>query len=169
MAVIRTQQFYPLFPLVSLIFLFLLQDSATLAEPCFYNTTSCISSNITTCLGAKITFSHTSLLFANDSAALEGTENNLAQWRLLQRVPECWAVIQPFLCSVYLPKCDAMEQKVELPNKELCERTREPCRVVQQFNGDWPEFLKCDAWFFSSGCGVSDDYLSGTNMEVIWW
>ena len=134
--------------------LFLLHRSSTQAQPCFYNTTSCIAANVT-CLGARTTFTHTSLLFTNDSATIEETEKNLAQWSLLRRVPECWAVIQPFLCSVYLPKCDATEQKVELPNRELCERTREPCRVVRQFNGDWPDFLKCDAWFFSSGCGVS--------------
>lgn len=152
MAVTSPHQLFPLFLLISSI-IFLLHHSTTQAQPCFYNTTSCIPSKLT-CLGAKTTFRHTSLLFANDSATLEETENNLAKWSLLQRVPECWAVIQPFLCSIYLPKCDATEQKVELPNRELCERTREPCRAVRQFNGDWPEFLKCDAWFFSSGCGV---------------
>ena len=153
MAVKSPLQLFSVFPLIFSI-IFHLQDSSTQAQPCFYNTTSCIAANVT-CLGTKTTFTHTSLLFANDSATLEETENNLAQWSLLRRVPECWAVIQPFLCSIYLPKCDATEQKVELPNRELCERTREPCRAVKQFNGDWPEFLKCDTWFLSSGCGVS--------------
>lgn len=143
--------------------LILLQSGSALAEPCFYNTTTCIAANITTCLGAKVTFPYTSVLFANDSSTLEETENKLAQWSLLQRVPECWAVIQPFLCSIYLPKCDSENQKVELPNKELCERTREPCRVVQQFNGDWPDFLKCNAWFFASGCGLTYFELSDFN------
>ena len=135
--------------------LVVLTNLSVKAEPCYLNTTTCIAVNVTSCLGAKITFPDTSFLFANDSSTLADTERNLAQWGLLQRVPECWSVIQPFLCSVYLPKCDLAKQKVELPNKELCERTREPCKVVQQYNGDWPDFLKCDAWFFSSGCGVS--------------
>ena len=122
-------------------------------EPCYHNTSTCVPVTTTSCFGANISFTHTSLLFANDSSTLVEVETNLAQWSLLQRVPECWSVIQPFLCSVYLPKCG--DGKVELPSRELCERTRVPCKVVQQYNGDWPEFLRCEAWYFSSFCGVS--------------
>ena len=124
-------------------------------DPCYLNTSSCTPVTTSFCLGAKISFTHTSLIFANDSSDLTEVERNLAQWSLLQRVPECWSVIQPFLCSVYLPKCDLGEEKVELPSKELCERTRGPCKVVQQYNGEWPDFLRCDAGFFKSACGVS--------------
>ena len=57
-----------------------------------------------TCYGASLKFSHTSLLWANDSISLADVTSRLKVWEGLSSVPECWAVVQPFLCSVYMPK-----------------------------------------------------------------
>lgn len=44
-------------------------------------------------------------VLANDSHSQKEVHEKLAQWRGLQYVPKCWEVVQPLLCSVYLPKC----------------------------------------------------------------
>lgn len=59
----------------------------------------------------------------------------------LRNAPRCWAVIQPLLCAVYMPKCE--NGKVELPSQTLCQATRRPCSIVEQERG-WPSFLKCE-------------------------
>ena len=56
------------------------------------------------CLGAKIPFTHTSLALAHDSSSLKEVQERLLMWSGLQNVPQCWAIVQPLLCSVYLPK-----------------------------------------------------------------
>ena len=38
-------------------------------------------------------------------------------WQNLKSVPKCWAVIQPFLCALYMPRCD--NGMVELPSQVL--------------------------------------------------
>ena len=67
----------------------------------------------------------------------------------LRNAPRCWAVIQPLLCAVYMPKCE--NGRVELPSKSLCLATRRPCSIVDQERG-WPSFLTCDK--FPVGCLV---------------
>ena len=121
-------------------------------EPCYHNTTSCEPVNTTFCLTSKITFSHTSTLFTNLSQS--EAENHLSIWSQLKRVPECWAVVQPFLCSVYLPKCNVATQQVERPNYGLCERIQSACGVVKEYNGQWLAILQCDQWYFAESCGV---------------
>lgn len=70
----------------------------------------------------------------------------------LRNAPRCWAVIQPLLCAVYMPKCE--NGKVELPSQTLCQATRRPCSIVEQERG-WPNFLKCENTDkFPLGCQV---------------
>ncbi|MGH0125661.1 UNVERIFIED_CONTAM: hypothetical protein FKN15_023940 [Acipenser sinensis] len=70
-------------------------------------------------------------------------------WSGLRNAPRCWEVIQPLLCSVYMPKCD--NGKVELPSQSLCHKTRGPCAIVERERG-WPDFLKCTTNKFPVGC-----------------
>ena len=59
----------------------------------------------------------------------------------LRHIPKCWAVVQPFLCSLYMPKCT--NDTVELPSQEMCKMVAGPCRIL--FNHTiWPNFIKCD-------------------------
>ena len=129
-------------------------DSLVLATPCYQTNGSCIPVNHTMCLTTKISFKNTSTIYTNGSLTLNEISLHLEAWSHLRRVPECWNIIQPFLCSVYLPKCNADAQEVEKPNRELCERVKGPCEIVTRFNGEWPWFLKCDQWFYAESCGV---------------
>ncbi|XP_052085456.1 smoothened homolog [Mytilus californianus] len=121
-------------------------------QTCYKNTTSytCESlGNTTSCLGATLTFTQTSLEFA-DSSTLSSVNEKLKLWEGLKYVPECWSLVQPFLCSVYLPKCEV--GKVELPSKELCKKIKSPCKIVEIYHGAWPDFLDCDESHFVTGC-----------------
>ena len=129
----------------------------TLGTDCLRNLTtgsSCVALTTTSCLGATISFTHTYLGFANDSSTLAEVDEKLRLWSGLKAAPKCWEVIQPFLCSVYMPKCDTAEGKVEHPSKDLCEKTRDPCSIVAQIHG-WPWFLQCDQSFYLDNCVVS--------------
>ncbi|XP_072529007.1 protein smoothened [Salminus brasiliensis] len=94
-----------------------------------------------TCLGSPLPYTHTSLILAEDSETQEEALEKLAMWSGLRNAPRCWAVIQPLLCAVYMPKCE--NGKVELPSQKLCFSTRQPCSIVEQERG-WPNFLKCE-------------------------
>ncbi|CAL1530064.1 unnamed protein product, partial [Lymnaea stagnalis] len=123
---------------------------------CYRNTSitgSCQPLAIKSCMGTAVPFAQTSMSLVNDSQTLDEVNDKLKLWSGLRNVPQCWAVVQPFLCSVYLPKCDDT-YGVELPSKEVCERTRKPCQIVQEINTGWPDFLRCDHPNFVSGCGV---------------
>ncbi|MBW00190.1 Smoothened, partial [Eschrichtius robustus] len=67
----------------------------------------------------------------------------------LRNAPRCWAVIQPLLCAVYMPKCE--NNRVELPSRTLCQATRGPCAIVERERG-WPDFLRCTPDHFPEGC-----------------
>ncbi|KAK3088510.1 hypothetical protein FSP39_020004 [Pinctada imbricata] len=126
----------------------------TSATNCLKNLTSgtsCVAMTTTSCLGASVSFTHTYLGFANDSSTLAEVDEKLTLWSGLKAAPKCWEVIQPFLCSVYLPKCDNVAGKVEYPSKEMCEKTRDPCSIVAHING-WPWFLECEQSHFLDNC-----------------
>lgn len=119
--------------------------------------TSCISlpSN-PTCLGASLSsvsgFTHTSTVFANDSLTVDEVTEKLKLWSGLKAAPKCWEVIQPFLCSVYMPRCNSTDFTVERPSRELCLKTRTPCDIVRKISG-WPFFLDCNQLdIFSANC-----------------
>lgn len=68
----------------------------------------------------------------------------------LRHVPKCWAVVQPFLCSIFMPKC--VNNSVELPSQEMCKMVSGPCRLLLNHT-IWPSFAKCDnATLFSRQC-----------------
>jgi hypothetical protein len=113
------------------------------------------------CLGVQLPYMETSLIYANDSMTLENVQEKLILWSALKNVPQCWAVIQPFLCAIYMPSCNSTVNVTEnstittvnLISKDLCERTRSPCKIVSSTKG-WPSFLQCDRSYFQSGCKV---------------
>ena len=81
------------------------------SEGCYYNST-CVPINTSMCLTTKVTFKHTSLVYTNGTLTQDEILEQLEIWKQLQGVPECWNLVQPYLCSVYLPKCDEVNQKV---------------------------------------------------------
>lgn len=83
-----------------------------LAEACYLNTTACEPITTSMCLTTKVTFTHTSLIYTNKTLSQSDILDQLSVWQQLEGVPECWNLIQPYLCSVYLPKCDPANTKV---------------------------------------------------------
>nr|CAD7573837.1 unnamed protein product [Timema californicum] len=65
----------------------------------------------------------------------------LELWRGARRIPKCWAVIQPILCALYMPKCE--NDTVDLPSQEMCKIALGPCRILQGTTS-WLSFLKCE-------------------------
>ncbi|XP_018796507.1 PREDICTED: protein smoothened [Bactrocera latifrons] len=105
-----------------------------------------------TCFGANITYSLTSLDLT-DYQNQDQMLKHLSNYRALRNVPKCWAVIQPFLCSVFMPKCEQINGKdmVYLPSVEMCRKTWEPCRIL--YNSSYfPEFLRCNETLFPPKC-----------------
>lgn len=134
--------------------------------------TSCISlpSN-PTCLGASLSsvsgFTHTSTVFANDSSTLDEVTEKLKLWSGLKAAPKCWEVIQPFLCSVYMPRCNNTDLAVERPSRELCLKMRTPCDIIRKISG-WPFFLDCNQLdIFSANCTVCS--LSYFKIALLAW
>ncbi|MFT7805528.1 smoothened homolog [Arapaima gigas] len=123
-----------------------LSNQSLLSDPCKRSST-CEALRYNTCLGSPLPYTHTSLVLAKDSGSQEEVLEKLAMWSGLRNAPRCWAVVQPLLCAVYMPKCDG--GKVELPSQSLCQATRGPCAIVDQERG-WPDFLKCSK--FPVGC-----------------
>ena len=113
---------------------------------------TCVPVLNNTCLGSSFGHSFTSLDLANDSFTQEDILRNLQLWEGLRIVPKCWEVVQPFICAVYLPKCE--NGLVELPSYDMCSITREPCRIVEIEHG-WPDFVQCDETRFPLNCEVS--------------
>ena len=70
------------------------------------------------------------------------------------------------MMMMILYRCDNSNGRVDYPSLELCEKTREPCRLVEHFVKDWPEFLRCTQPYFKQNCGVSI-YISYTIPSLI--
>ncbi|XP_053675730.1 protein smoothened [Anopheles nili] len=106
----------------------------------------------TSCLGSTLPYSSISLDLT-DSYSQEETHNKLFQYKALINVPKCWAVIQPFLCAVFTPKCEKIngQEMVYLPSLEMCKITLEPCRILYN-TSFFPEFLKCNETLYPSKC-----------------
>ncbi|XP_074540338.1 uncharacterized protein LOC141801260 [Halichoeres trimaculatus] len=74
-----------------------------------------------------------------DEAYLE-----LQQFLPLIRV-ECSPQLQPFLCSIYAPECEAGKPRPAC--RTLCEQARAGCEsLMNKFGFTWPETLKCDGY-----------------------
>uniref|UniRef100_A0A182JRB6 Protein smoothened n=1 Tax=Anopheles christyi TaxID=43041 RepID=A0A182JRB6_9DIPT len=104
------------------------------------------------CLGSTLPYSSISLDLT-DSYSQEETHTKLFQYKALINVPKCWAVIQPFLCAVFTPKCEKIngQDMVYLPSLEMCKITLEPCRILYN-TSFFPEFLKCNETLYPSKC-----------------
>ncbi|XP_014666339.1 PREDICTED: smoothened homolog isoform X2 [Priapulus caudatus] len=120
----------------------------TTNESCKHSGVSCQSLNYTTCYGAKLLYGATSTDIADDVDTQEEAQRRLRLWSGLRSVPECWAVIQPLLCAVYVPKC--VIDKVDLPSREMCENAHNACTIVELTHNRWPSFLQCEN--FPSHC-----------------
>ncbi|XP_072400944.1 protein smoothened isoform X2 [Diabrotica undecimpunctata] len=109
----------------------------------------CQTLNYTTCMGAKLPYHRTTLDLTNLKSQ-EKVQEKLQLYKYLRFIPKCWAVIQPFLCSLYMPKCE--NDKVDLPSYEMCKITLEPCKILYN-NSVFPEFLNCeDERLFPTKC-----------------
>ncbi|XP_038052164.1 smoothened homolog [Patiria miniata] len=149
-----------------------------LGAPSCKRPSTCVPVMNSTCLGSSIQHSFTSLDLANDSVTQEDILRNFRMWEGLRLVPKCWEVVQPFLCAVYLPKCE--DGMVELPSYDMCSVTREPCRIVDIEHG-WPEFVTCDESRFPPDCdnvyksitfnttGECEPPLVATDNEKSWY
>ncbi|XP_052892663.1 protein smoothened [Anopheles moucheti] len=104
------------------------------------------------CLGSTLPYTSISLDLT-DSYSQEETHTKLFQYKALISVPKCWAVIQPFLCAVFMPKCEKInsQEMVYLPPLEMCKITLEPCRILYN-TSFFPEFLKCNETLYPSKC-----------------
>lgn len=100
----------------------------------------CETLKYTTCMGAKLPY-HSSTLNLTDLTTEEQAQERLQLYQYLRYVPKCWAVIQPFLCALYMPKCE--NDFVDLPSKEMCKVTLRPCKIFYD-SGIFPEFMQCD-------------------------
>lgn len=104
------------------------------------------------CFGQNITYPSTTLDLTKYYSQDQSLEK-LISYQALKHVPKCWAVIQPFLCAVFFPKCETINSvdMVYLPSLEMCKITMEPCRIL--YNSDFfPDFLKCNETNFPSKC-----------------
>ncbi|XP_014239427.1 protein smoothened [Cimex lectularius] len=102
----------------------------------------CEELNYTTCMGAKLPYTKTTLELVDGLSSQEQAQEQLEEWkRLVQHIPKCWQVIQSFLCSIYMPKCDNGE--VFLPSLEMCNATLGPCRILATYQ-PWPSIFRCD-------------------------
>lgn len=95
----------------------------------------CDSLKNTTCLGVTLPYKQTSLgVFANNHLKDElEIKDFLTQWKVLQSVPRCWASVEPFLCTLYLPKCD--DGQVYLPSYDMCKTARNNCKFIEMYFG----------------------------------
>jgi len=123
------------------------------------------------CIGAVLPYRRTAPgVFTGDIVLQQDILANLRLWRALRAVPQCWEVVQPLLCSVYLPQCkvDVMSNRsvVQMPSREQCEIVRTRCRIVELYGG-WPQFLKCEQRHFSNGCLVSINDATVNNNKLL--
>jgi len=116
------------------------------------------------CIGAVLPYRRTAPgAFTGDVVHQQDINASLRQWSALRNVPQCWEVVQPLLCSVYLPLCklDGISNVslVQRPSREQCETAQTRCRIVDLYGG-WPNFLHCDQKHFSDGCLVSMNHVA---------
>lgn len=71
----------------------------------------------------------------------------------MKYVPKCWQIVQPFLCAVFRPKCETIndEDYVYLPSLEMCKLAVEQCTLFVD-TPFFPEFLKCNETLFPKNC-----------------
>ncbi|XP_011695451.1 PREDICTED: protein smoothened isoform X2 [Wasmannia auropunctata] len=101
----------------------------------------CVPLIKSTCMGTKLPYAFTTLDLIPERVTQDIIEERLYLLQALKHVPKCWAVVQPFLCSLFMPKCT--NDVVELPPQEMCKMVSGPCRMLINHT-IWPSFAKCD-------------------------
>ncbi|XP_024944001.1 protein smoothened isoform X2 [Cephus cinctus] len=111
---------------------------------------NCIEMKSKTCMGTQLPYSTTTLDLIPEQTTQEKIEEKLNILQGLRHIPKCWAVVQPFLCSVFMPKC--VNGTVDLPSHKMCKMVSGPCRIL--FNQTiWPSFINCeDSEIFPRRC-----------------
>lgn len=106
-----------------------------------------------TCFGSRLAYAQTSLDLTDAFDQAE-TRRLLQTYEALRHIPKCWAVVQPFLCAIFVPRCERIGDQgdmVFLPSLEMCRITMEPCRLL--YNSTFfPEYLRCNETLFPSKC-----------------
>ncbi|XP_012278979.1 protein smoothened [Orussus abietinus] len=101
----------------------------------------CIQMHHNSCMGTQLPYTTTTLDLIPEAMTQEQVKEKLHLLQGLRHIPKCWAVVQPLLCSLFMPKC--MNDTVELPSQEMCKLVLGPCRIL--FNHTlWPNFIKCE-------------------------
>lgn len=101
----------------------------------------CVPLQKSTCMGTKLPYTSTTLDLIPERVTQDIIEERLYLLQALKHVPKCWSVVQPFLCSIFMPKC--INNTVELPSQEMCKMVSGPCRMLINHT-IWPSFAKCD-------------------------
>ncbi|CAG9773620.1 unnamed protein product [Ceutorhynchus assimilis] len=107
------------------------------------------------CMGSKLPYLWTTLDLTDLNSQAKVQEKLQLYEQYLRYIPKCWAVIQPFLCAMYMPKCNngtEGTETVDLPSREMCKITLQPCKLI--YNSTvFPEFFNCeDERLFPSMC-----------------
>ncbi|KZC04568.1 PREDICTED: protein smoothened [Dufourea novaeangliae] len=101
----------------------------------------CVELEKNTCMGTRLPYTSTTLDLIPEHITQDMIEERLHVLQALRHIPKCWAVVQPLLCSIFMPKC--INDTVDLPSQEMCKIVSGPCRIV--FNQTiWPNFIKCE-------------------------
>ncbi|KAL0274722.1 UNVERIFIED_CONTAM: hypothetical protein PYX00_002782 [Menopon gallinae] len=118
---------------------------------------TCVSHNAT-CFGVPLPYMETSTdvvsnLFQNHNLAnFRVLEQDLQRWESLRKIPKCWSILQPFLCALYMPKCE--QEAVYLLTQKRCRYTMSTCKVLreQPFASIFPPINCDDMKYFSGTC-----------------
>lgn len=83
----------------------------------------------------------------------------------------CSRQLKPFICSVYVPECEAAQ--AEPPCRTLCEQARTGCEpLMNKFGVQWPQSLSCENFTTESCQNVSrpsGDKASGKSKVLLKW
>ncbi|XP_076675288.1 smoothened, frizzled class receptor [Andrena cerasifolii] len=102
---------------------------------------TCVEMQKSTCMGTRLPYTTTTLDLIPKHMSQDDIEERLHILQALRHIPKCWAVVQPLLCSIFMPKC--ITDTVDLPSQEMCKMVSGPCRIA--FNHTiWPSFVKCE-------------------------
>ena len=118
-----------------------------------------------TCLGSNLDYNFTTTDLVTDSQTQLEVKDKLKQWEGLKFLSRCWRVLQPLLCQVYKPRCQ--NSSVQLPCREQCLATRNPCSVVERYHKEWPDFLKCEQFPLGSCKGGSVSGQLNCNRKYV--
>ncbi|XP_063598949.1 uncharacterized protein LOC134775395 [Penaeus indicus] len=80
---------------------------------------------------------------------------------------QCSPDLQNFLCSVYAPVCNGLEQPIP-PCRRLCISARRGCKtLMKRFGFRWPESLKCNRFPEGTNCWDGETAMhSASHSEV---